>query len=115
LKLSDHTIKAQIMAVISKTDNTEMKLVMLLMLQVVDEIGGKIDNVLSDEKQMREAVLNGHAPVHHDHHVWIEGKIKTEAEQEKADSYSKRKIRDDIVSKILWAVLSAAITWAITH
>lgn len=113
--MSDHTIKAQIMSAISKTDNTEMKLVMLLMLQVVDEIGGKIDNVLADEKQMREAVLNGHAPVHHAHHEWIGEKIKKEADQEQSDIDSKRSIRDDIISKLVWAVLAAAFTWALTH
>lgn len=66
---------------IAEAKDEHMKVVLLLLLQVVEEIGDKIDTILADEHSLRQAVLNGHEPVHHKHHEWIAGKI---AEEEQA-------------------------------
>ena len=54
--------KAEILAAIGKTEDPNMKVVLLLLLAVFEEIGDKIDDMRADEKGLREAVLNGHAP-----------------------------------------------------
>lgn len=108
-------VKSEIMASIAKTDDPNMKTLLLLMLGVLEEIGDKIDTIMRDEKGLRDTVLNGHEPVHHDHHVWIARKIKEETEDANEDKASKRKIRDGLLERILWSALVAFIggSWLI--
>lgn len=107
--VGNQSIKQQIVANIASTDDAHMKTVLLLMLGILEEIGGKIDAVLADEKSLRETVLNGHALVHDDDHEWIKVQRAKEAEA----SQSSRKIRDGLIEKILWAALAAAIAWMV--
>lgn len=113
--------KAEILAAIGKTDDANMKTVLLLLLTVLDEIGNKIDALRSDEQGLREAVLNGHSAVHDSHHEWIAkrvaaGECETTCQwvreriaQEKEDAASekdsKRKIRDALIERIIWAAV----------
>lgn len=101
-------IKNEIVAAIAKTNDENMKVVLMLMLAVFDDIGNKIDAISKNEKGLRDTVLNGHADVHHTHHEWVSAKIREEEEDAKADKDSKRKIRDDLITKILWVLLAAA-------
>lgn len=105
--------KAEIMAAISKTDDPNMKTVLVLMVAVLEEISGEIRAMRADEQGLREAVLNGHTKSHDAHHEWIAKKIKDEEEEETADKASKRKIMDGLLERILWAVLCviAGIGW----
>ena len=100
--------KSEILQAIGKTDDGNMKMVLLLLLTILEEIGGKIDAMRSDEQGLREAVLNGHEAVHPAHHEWIAKKIQEEEEEEKGERDSRRKIRDGLIEKILWLVLVAA-------
>jgi hypothetical protein len=68
---------------IAEANDEAMKVVLLLLLQVVEEIGDKIDTILADERSLRQAVLNGHEPVHHKHHEWIAAKIAEEEQAQK--------------------------------
>lgn len=63
--------KSEIMSAIGKTDDPNLKMILLLMLGIMEEIGGKIDRIYTDKEALRESVLNGHAGVHHDDHEWI--------------------------------------------
>jgi hypothetical protein len=89
--------KSEILLAIAKTDDANLKMLLLLMLGVLEEIGGKIDSIWADEKSLRDTVLNGHAPMHHDHHEWIMKKIKEE--QEAAED--ARKVKVSVLEKTI--------------
>lgn len=95
------SVKSQIMSAISSAEDAHMKTVLLLMLMVIDEIGGKIDVILQDEGALRHAVLNGHSDQHEAHHDWITVQITKEAE----DNKSKRKIGEGIIEKVLYSAI----------
>ena len=111
------TTKPAILKAIADCKDDNMRAVLLLMLAVLEEIGSKIDSVMSDEKTIREMVLNGHSGIHDNDHEWIAqfresrpgGKcafvLRKEREEAEAAA-SKRKISEEVVSKILIAVLS---------
>jgi len=103
-------IKNDIIAAIAKTDDDNMKTVLLLLLAVVGQIGDKIDAMQRDEKGLRDAVLNGHEPVHHSHHEWVAKRIKQEEDDAAAEKDSKRKIRDDLVVKVLGFLVIGLLT-----
>lgn len=105
-------VKSEILSAIAKTNDDNMKMLLLLMLGVLEEIGGKVDTVLKNENAMRTMVLNGHAPKHHDHHDWVEKRMNRDGElepliywaaekmrQEKEDSRNVRKMMLDAVGK----------------
>jgi len=92
-------VRQQILSAIDKVEDAASRTILLLMLQVVEEIGGKIDAVLADEKSLREAVLNGHTEQHDAHHEWVAAKIA----EERDDKTSRRRIRDGLLEKALWA------------
>ncbi len=99
--------KAEILKAIADTEDRNLKTVLLLLLGVLEELGAKIDAMGSDERVLREVVLNGHEDVHHGHHEWIAKKMKAEEESAANDAASKRKIRDGIIEKLLWLALVA--------
>lgn len=114
-----------IISAIAKTEDANMKVVLLLLHGVLDEISTKIDAMAADEKGLRAAVLNGYEPVHHAHHEWIEAQIKfhdsnvehhkwvakrmrEEEEDERASKESRRTIRNALIERALWVVITAA-------
>lgn len=99
--------KEEILKAIADTGDKTLKTILLLLLGVLEELGTKIDAMGSDERALREVVLNGHEEVHHGHHEWVAKKIKQEEDDEKNAAASKRKIRDGLIEKILWLVLVA--------
>lgn len=73
--MSEHfDVRSEILSQISKTDDENLRVVLLLLLGVLDEIGGKIDTVLADEQSLRQTVLNGHHATHDDDHHWIKAR-----------------------------------------
>jgi len=119
-------VKDQIVAAIAATEDKNIKVVLLMMLGVLDEIGTKIDTVLNDEKGLRDAVLNGHEPVHNAHHEyiarriiyedddaaqrrWVSRKMKEEMDDAKSDKDAKRSVKYNIIERVLWAVLTIII------
>ena len=108
--------KQAVMAAIAKTEDQNVKAIMILMLEIMEEIVGKIDALRADEKGLREAVLNGHTACHDEHHEWIAKRIADEAEEAKANAASARKIRDGLLEKVLWLLLvlaSGAAGWVL--
>lgn len=119
-------VKDDIMKAINGTDDPAMRTVFMLMLGLFESFNEKLDKVLGDEKAMREAVLNGHEPVHHSHHEWIDRQIKRENEidaivawataakkRDEENEQSGRKIRDGLIEKILWAALAGAVMFVL--
>lgn len=127
------TIKQDIMAAIGRTDDPTMKAVLLLLLGVLEEIGGKIDAMRADEVGLREAVLNGHAEDHNKHHEWIAKQIESDcadvcdwarnkkAEEEEAAKEARidrRSARDAAIRQVVTILCSfaagiAGVLWMI--
>jgi hypothetical protein len=119
-------VKEDIMKAINGTDDPAMRTVFMLMLGLFESFNEKLDKVLGDEKAMREAVLNGHEPVHHSHHEWIERRIKRDPEieaivtwciaakkREETNEQSGRKIRDGLIEKVIWSALAGAVMFVL--
>jgi len=115
-------VKDDIMKAINGTDDPAMRTVFMLMLGLFESFNEKLDKVLGDEKSMREAVLNGHEPVHHTHHEWLEKRIKRDPEielllawvitakkRDEENAQSGRKIRDGLIEKVIWAALAGSV------
>ena len=101
-------VKSEIMSAIAKTDDSNLKMLLLLMLGVLEEIGGRIDAMRADERGLRDAVLNGHADVHHDHHEWVAEKIEAEKQDAKDAAELSRAGRRAAVEQATRAVVLAA-------
>lgn len=99
--------KSEILKAIADTGDKNLKTILLLLLGVLEELGAKIDAIGSDERALREVVLNGHEEVHHGHHEWVAKKIQQEEDDAKNAESSKRKIRDGLIEKLLWLALVA--------
>jgi hypothetical protein len=69
-------LKADILAAIGKTQNEDMKTVLLLTFGVLEVVIARLDAMAADEKGLREAVLNGHAENHDRDHTWIGEQIR---------------------------------------
>lgn len=120
--------KNGILKAINETNDPAMKTVLLLMLGVFEEIGGKIDSVLKNERALRETVLNGHTDTHHGHHEWLTKRIERDVEidhivdwaaskmtQERETAEDARKVKVSVTEKALGylivAALGAFLTW----
>lgn len=75
----DFNVRSEIMAMIAKTTDDNMRMVWVIMLGLLEqsaagleEISNKIDRLLDDEESLRKSVLNGHEPTHHSDHDWIQ-------------------------------------------
>jgi hypothetical protein len=125
--------RVEIMNAIGKTDDHNLKMVLLLMLGVMEEIGTKIDSIYEDKDYLRSTVLNGHADIHHSDHewirhyrvedvqrlniisrvepvmVWAESKIQEEKESKKVLKNSISVILTGIAEKAVWLMLGALV------
>ena len=108
---STFNVRSEILSGIAKTEDQTVKSLLLLMLGVLEEIGGKIDSVISDKRSLRETVLNGHSDVHPKHHEWIAEKMQAEEK----NSGSFRKISEGLVQNALWIAISSAVTYLLVR
>lgn len=121
---SNFDVKSEILKAINGTNEPAMRTVLMLMLGLFESVNEKLDAVLSDEAAMRIAVLNGHEPVHHGHHEWIERRIKHDPEieslvawatarkaSEEQSIQSGRKIREGVIEKVIAAILIGAVSF----
>lgn len=67
----DTELRTRILSAIDKVDDASHRTILLLMLQILDEIGSKIDAVLGDEAAIKQMVLNGYVEAHNSHHAYI--------------------------------------------
>lgn len=120
-------VRSEILRAIGKTNDEQMKMVLLLMLGVLEEIGGKIDEFLRDEKTLRDKVLNGHEPQHHAHHdyvakcienkflddcEWVKRKRKEEEEAEDNKKTLKQQFWEAVVNQA-GSIIVVAIATAV--
>lgn len=104
------TVRHQIVAAIAATNNAEMKAVLLLLLGVLEEIGGKIDAMHNDD-------------AHQFDHEWVQGrreakcdevcewaKKKMIAEKDAAEDarIDRRSARDAAIRQVVTILCSAA-------
>ena len=108
---STFNVRSEILSGIAKTEDQTVKSLLLLMLGVLEEIGGKIDSVISDERSLRETVLNGHSDVHPKHHEWVAAQMLAEEK----NSGSFRKISEGLVQNALWIAISSAVTYLLVR
>ena len=131
--------KDAILQALADESDQKIKMLLLLMLAAIEDIGGTLDAVLANEDRIRAMVLNGHAPVHHSDHEWIGRRRKTDerdlrvlawAEEamihdhinrkrgawvdakmrdEDADTDSRRALRDRWLERVVWAITVLAV------
>lgn len=126
----NQSLKGEILSSIAKTDDSNLKMVLLLMLGVLDEIGSKIDSVMTDERAIKNIVLNGHSNKHHDHHDWVDRKIQEDSDvkalkqradplmdwveqkmqEEERNKGSMRKVFESVFSHIAITAITALTT-----
>lgn len=107
------SVKAEILSAIANETDARMRTIMLLMVGMMEEIGGKIDSIHSDIPALRREVLNGHADVHHDDHEFIKS-LRTQEkaldwnmqqyEESLKNDKSKREIMEEWLKNVLWLV-----------
>ena len=128
--------KDAILQALADESDQKVKMLLLLMLSAIEDIGGKLDAVLQNEERIRAMVLNGHAPVHpsdhaaqlmfcsddkhpddlaHDHInrkrcAWVDAKMRDDA----ADADSRRGVRDKWIERVVWAVTVIA-AWGVAQ
>ncbi len=73
--------RSEIIKAIAATTDQNLKTVLLLLLGVLEELGGKIDAMRADEVGLKEAVLNGHSDKHNKHHDWIEERMGSDCDE----------------------------------
>lgn len=114
-----NAIRDDILAAINTLDDVNQRVVLTLLLRVVDDIGGKIDRVLQDERRIKDIVLNGHVDVHAQHHHWIEQQMAKTSKVDEAVAFADarhklggycdfaaRKLEEEKVSKVRrWKVM----------
>jgi hypothetical protein len=116
--------KPAILKAVAECKDDNLRAVLLLMLAVLEEIGSKIDAVMSDEKTIREMVLNGHSAVHDSDHEWIsqcrDNRVdeicawaREKMHREEVEASSKRRVSEGIAEKIFIAVGSILTTWLV--
>jgi hypothetical protein len=111
-------LQDEIVQTLANVDDHGQKAVLLLMMRGFNQIRDEIKSMRADIPGLREAVLNGHATVHHEDHEWIAEMRVVEAKRAEACNWcarkmaedlenaaSKRKIRDGVIEKALWAAL----------
>ena len=130
--------RVEIMNAIGKTDDHNLKMILLLMLGIMEEIGSKIDNIYDDKARLRAEVLNGHADIHHSDHEWIkhyrmenvqrmkiieriepvvlwaETKILEEKENKKLVKAGVAEVITGVVEKAVWVLIGVAVTVTIS-
>ena len=143
-------LRAELRAAIAETDDAHARASLLLMQGLYEitaagfkELSDKIDDVLNNEKELREKVLNGHAPDFDATMKWVKGemafstlqksinrwveermqsggycdyaarKVKEEEEAVTDNKQSFRRFRNDLLGRLFYIVLGAAALGAI--
>ncbi len=89
-------VRSDYLAAVAKINDESMRAAFLLLLGVMDEISKKLDNVMADEKGLREAVLNGHSETHDDDHEWIKNQRKLDCHE--ICMWARTKMREEEAS-----------------
>lgn len=101
--------RSKIIETIGSVESDETKAVLMMMLGMIEdmeEISKKIDLVLADEGAIRNLVLNGAAPHHSEHHVWVAEKIA----EEKVNKSESRQLIRAIIKTVATLIIGGAGT-----
>ena len=69
----------------------------------IDRLSKKIDDLSSDEKALKAAVLNGHEAGHHSHHEWVAVQIDRSKETEAIRTWAMRRMNSTCETACDWA------------
>ncbi len=108
-------VRQKIMDAIATGGEIPHSTILAIMLGVLDEIKSEIAMIRGDLPGLRQAVLNGHVDVHHEHHEWIKDHMqhvsvavcewgKAKMAEESSDKESRRKLRDTWLSNVIWSL-----------
>lgn len=103
-------VAAELKTRIAKENDEERRTMLLLLLGVfeanlagIETLSKKIDALRSDERGLREAVLNGHSDRHDEHHDWISAQMDRAKETEAIRSWALRRMSSSCESACEWA------------
>lgn len=96
-------VKTEIHKAIAETGDQNLRTILMLLLGVLEELGGKIDAMAADEKGLREAVLNGHTETHDRDHEWAAIQIDRAKEIEAIRAWALRRMASTCESGCEWA------------
>lgn len=150
MSIEAESLRAELRAAIAETDDAHARTTLLLMQGLYDlmasgfqSLSVKIDSVLANESELREKVLNGHAPDFDVTMKWVKGemafssrqkainrwveermqsggycdyaatKIAEDKESAQDNRKSLRRFRDSLLEKVFYVVLGAAALGAI--
>lgn len=131
----DIKLKKDMMEALATIEDPGQKVVLMLLVRSIDNISRKLDKVLADEEKLKHIVLNGSAKDHDAHHKWIDKQVNNSEDvvktinfvknrqdaggycdyasrmiaSEKAEQEDKRKVKNDVVSKIILAGLGVIL------
>jgi len=110
-------LRTRIMQGIEECEDRNTKVVLLMLLEVLDSIGRKIDAVMRDEETLRELVLNGDSHTHVEEHrrlrevltQWPDVQAAAtytarKMDEERSGAASRRAVRDGWLVHVSWAV-----------
>lgn len=113
-------MRDETLVAISNIDDKTVKSILLAMLGMIEEIGTRINQMRADERGLREVVLNGYEPVHHEHHEWVAAKIAEEKRAAAEADELRRAGRKALVEQFWRNVIIAAFSltagaWGALH
>lgn len=149
MSVEAENLRAELRAAIAESDDPHVRALLLLMqglysitVDGFQALSLKIDNVLANETELREKVLNGHAPDFDASMKWVKdemafssrqkainrwveeriqsgghcdyaaAKIAEEKEDKQDNRKSLRRFRDSLLEKLFYVVLGAAAVGA---
>lgn len=150
MSVEAESLRAELRAAIAESDDPHIRALLLLMQGLYSitadgfqSLSKKIDDVLANEHELREKVLNGHAPDFDATMKWVKGEmafsgrqktinrwveermqaggycdyaasqIAEQKEAEQDNRKSFRRFRDSLLEKLFYVVLGAAALGAI--
>ena len=103
------SLRAELRAAIAETDDAHARALLLLMLGLYDitadgfqAINDKIDNVLSNEKELRDKVLNGHSETFDPAMRWVKEEMAFSSRQKAINHWVEERITNG--GHCTWAV-----------
>ncbi len=145
MSVEAENLRAELRAAIAESDDPHVRALLLLMqglysitVDGFQALSLKIDNVLANETELREKVLDGHAPDFDDAMKWVKeerafssrqkainrwveeriqlggycdyaaAKIAEEKDDQRDNRKSLRRFRDSLLEKLFYVVLGAA-------
>lgn len=92
-------VRERLQQAIQEEDDPKFRRILSLLQFSIEHIGSRLDEVLTNETRLREAVLNGTAENHDTHHDWIEHWRNRDTEVREAFAWVAEKRRFESENK----------------